>query len=545
MAYRYDPDLEFLKELSSEELDGLVKILTLDKEGDSLLTENLTFSKKYKRYYPNHHSYWDEIAEELQLFGGNTIMTLLKGNKGVLYKEILCDVCDRLKVNYNKKAEVSLIEQYLLTKVLQDSLEKMSSDELKKLAVELGIKNIQVVTPQAMAAAFLSVFRAGGLRSYQLTFIVVNSIMQFLFGRTLPIVANKAVIPTVGILSGPIGLAITTLLTVLSFSGPAYRVTIPAVFEVIYLRSLAANRKEKEPSDINKKIKSELYDPSKTNFDLVLKLLHSSKEWDDTEKENLLKTVLYSRTGMDGWDYIGPDSPKVIFELATTPKLREVYQIAINLYPDSKNGQELTRILNLAQQKMKRWENPIYNLSQKPSVIFKDLGLKLAVINQLMYEKDELKPKVVQDLFIDEFSQYLINPNCTDYYKAILFGHCYNISFDFPKKRPLDSYMIPEVREYFVNLDIPQSLLDKIDVVHITKDNELYQETVLITDKLSSNEDNLIQIDEKTIADLDLLPNLKYLYITECAVLSDKFINEIKSRDINLVIVDKNSTQVS
>ncbi len=31
MAYRYDKDLEFLKELSSPELDELVKILTHDK----------------------------------------------------------------------------------------------------------------------------------------------------------------------------------------------------------------------------------------------------------------------------------------------------------------------------------------------------------------------------------------------------------------------------------------------------------------------------------------------------------------------------------
>lgn len=54
--------------------------------------------------------YWDEIAEELQLFGGNTFMNLIKGNKVVLYREILCDVCVRLKVNYNKKSDFALIE---------------------------------------------------------------------------------------------------------------------------------------------------------------------------------------------------------------------------------------------------------------------------------------------------------------------------------------------------------------------------------------------------------------------------------------------------
>lgn len=62
MAYRYDNDLEFLKSLSSTELNDLVYILTHDKDGEKRLTENLTFSDKYKRFYPDHTQYWDEIA---------------------------------------------------------------------------------------------------------------------------------------------------------------------------------------------------------------------------------------------------------------------------------------------------------------------------------------------------------------------------------------------------------------------------------------------------------------------------------------------------
>ena len=42
MAYRKDPDLEFLGNVPSADLDALVRILTEDKDGDERLTEELT-----------------------------------------------------------------------------------------------------------------------------------------------------------------------------------------------------------------------------------------------------------------------------------------------------------------------------------------------------------------------------------------------------------------------------------------------------------------------------------------------------------------------
>ena len=52
MAYRYDQDLEFLreKELSSQDLNDLVEVLT-GEEGDRRLTEMLTQNDLYKRFY--------------------------------------------------------------------------------------------------------------------------------------------------------------------------------------------------------------------------------------------------------------------------------------------------------------------------------------------------------------------------------------------------------------------------------------------------------------------------------------------------------------
>ena len=72
-----------------------------------------------------HVEYWDLIAEELQRFGGNSIVNVLRGGEGVLYREILIDVAGKMKVNFNKESPTELIELHLLTKMMTDSLEKM------------------------------------------------------------------------------------------------------------------------------------------------------------------------------------------------------------------------------------------------------------------------------------------------------------------------------------------------------------------------------------------------------------------------------------
>ncbi|MFL9996938.1 hypothetical protein PQR34_37965 [Paraburkholderia sediminicola] len=40
---------------------------------------------------------------------------MFRGGKGVTYKEVLCDVCDKLDVNYSKKSSVEMISESLAT----------------------------------------------------------------------------------------------------------------------------------------------------------------------------------------------------------------------------------------------------------------------------------------------------------------------------------------------------------------------------------------------------------------------------------------------
>lgn len=236
MAYREDEDLEFLGSLRSEDLNDLVYCLTHDKDGEVRYTEELTTNDLYKTHYPDHQKYWKPIAAEIQCFGGNTFVTLLRGGKGVQYKEVLQDVCDKLKVNYNKNSSAEKIEANLLMKILEDAIEKMSPEELQELAKSAGIKSVVGATPEAMTAVFQAVFRLGGFKSYQLTLIVVNAVLKALIGRGLSLAGNAALTRTMAILTGPIGWVVTGVWTAVDIAGSAYRVTVPAVIQVAALR---------------------------------------------------------------------------------------------------------------------------------------------------------------------------------------------------------------------------------------------------------------------------------------------------------------------
>lgn len=236
MAYRHDQDLEFLGEIKSEDLGDLVYCITHNKDGDARWTEELTMSELYKQHHPDHHQYWGLVAAEIQCFGANTFAPVFRGGKGVLYKEVLTDVCDKLKVNYNKNSSVDQIENNLLMKILTDALEKMSPEELKELAEATGVKNTGTVTAQTMVGVFQAVFRAGGFKSYQLTLIIVNAVLKALIGRGLSLAGNAALTRTMAILTGPIGWVVTGVWTAIDIAGTAYRVTIPAVIQIAVLR---------------------------------------------------------------------------------------------------------------------------------------------------------------------------------------------------------------------------------------------------------------------------------------------------------------------
>lgn len=238
-----DKNLFFLHNADSSDLKILVDYLTKDKDGDTRLTEELTYTENYKKYYPGQLQLMcEDIAEELQLYGGNTFMNMFRGH-GVEYKEILIDVCNKMKVNYNKKSSVEMIEYNLLQKILIDSLDNMSVEDLEKLMREMNIPT-QGFGKQAFVAALQIAIKKGGFSVYKMAVIVANAISKALLGRGLALASNAALTRSLSIFAGPIGWAVTAIWTAIDIAGPAYRITIPSVIQIAYMRAKYNMKKE-------------------------------------------------------------------------------------------------------------------------------------------------------------------------------------------------------------------------------------------------------------------------------------------------------------
>jgi uncharacterized protein YaaW (UPF0174 family) len=235
MKYRKDKDLEFLKDCSNEDLELLVRYLTKDKDGKERITESLTEEKKYKEHHPDHKKYWELIAAELQRSGGNTFGNIFRSGEGVFYREILIDVCKKLKVNFNKNSETEIIEANLLMKILLDSVENMDTKDLERLISDLKVKP-KNYNKQVMVLAIQSAIKMGGFKSYQIAVMVANAVAKKFAGKGLVLAANAGIAKSMGVFAGPVGWLIIGAWAAIDFAGPDYKVTIPSVIQVAYMR---------------------------------------------------------------------------------------------------------------------------------------------------------------------------------------------------------------------------------------------------------------------------------------------------------------------
>lgn len=289
MKYLNDKDLEFLKQVSSSDLDLLVQLLIKDKKGYERLTEELTSEEKYKKHSPNHHEYWELIGAEIQCFGANSLAKMIRGGEGVLYREVLTDVCKKMKIEFQDNNSVERIEIKLMMKILADSIKNMSREDLKEVVNDLDL-NIKAFTPEAVVIALQGAIKLGGFAAYQMTAIVANGVARALIGRGLSFSANAGLMRAMGVFAGPIGWIIAGMWTLIDIAGPAYRVTIPAVVLVAYLR---ANLKYALPNTIKENTMSN-HEFEKKKFEEASKKAYDEKqaEFDDIYREKLIISLL-------------------------------------------------------------------------------------------------------------------------------------------------------------------------------------------------------------------------------------------------------------
>ena len=247
-----DYELDFLKNCTKEELDPLVgAILGTDDKGNidrsGRFSSELDNKPAFTTHFPDHTKYVDEIIEEIQKYGGNSIVNAVRG-MGVSYHEILCDVASKMKVNFNAAQTTQTIEDGLLAKVLVDAWEKMTEEERTKLIEESGTV-LGFKAGGIGASLFIQIIRAGGFKSYQIALIIANAVAKAILGRGLTFAGNIYLTRLLAVLAGPIGWIITGVWTAFDFASQAYRVTIPACIYIAALRKMKENEKFAKEAD--------------------------------------------------------------------------------------------------------------------------------------------------------------------------------------------------------------------------------------------------------------------------------------------------------
>ena len=182
--YLEDPDVAFLPECSNEDLKTFADLLVYDKDDKLRITEELSKTRAYKEFYPKEmNKICKEIIHEFQLFGGDTVANKIRGC-GIPYREILMDVCDKKKVNYNKNSSTERIEMCFVQRILDEALEEMDEDEIKGIANDLRIDATKYDNKNALKDAI----------------VMIGLSPQFV-GKIVAICA-KAIVPRIGVAVG-------------------------------------------------------------------------------------------------------------------------------------------------------------------------------------------------------------------------------------------------------------------------------------------------------------------------------------------------------
>lgn len=205
------------------------------------------------------------IAEELQRFGGNSVVNLFRGGAGVSYREILRDVAGHVSANTSPKSDCVQFESAIVGTMMDQAFAKMTEQEREDLFAEFGAKYTRGAGPAAMAALQVAI-RASGFGAFKLAAIVANAVARAILGRGLAFGATAGLMRGISTFAGPIGWAVTAVWTVFDLASPAYRVTLPCVIQLAYMRQkalLLSCPRCHAPTDVTKKFCSECGGPLK------------------------------------------------------------------------------------------------------------------------------------------------------------------------------------------------------------------------------------------------------------------------------------------
>ena len=239
--FREDPDLNMLAYADNEMLEVLANYCLYDKDGKARRTEELSSSKTFTQAQEKNEykSAWKFIAAEIQHFGGDTLVNTVR-RTGVTYKEILLDVCSKMKIKVDKSQQTIEIEQAFLASIFEKAWKDMTDEDRKGFQESVGVDG-KLAGPAALAA-IIAAINLGGFASYQVALLVANGVAKAITGKGLQLAVNAGISKYLSVFAGPVGIAITALMTVPMITGAAFRVTLPAVVQIAAMRQQLKNK---------------------------------------------------------------------------------------------------------------------------------------------------------------------------------------------------------------------------------------------------------------------------------------------------------------
>ena len=153
--------------------------------------------------------------------------------KGPAYREVVCDVAEKIGASFPKNATVEVIENSILLSILQKSLYSMSYEDKKKLFDELELDGEREISgDMEITAMIIGALGNGGVNRLKITAVIFQSLSE-VTGNNVDIFSRfglkKIVVGLISPISQAVGFGI-------DMAGPAYRITIPAVVYVSLLR---------------------------------------------------------------------------------------------------------------------------------------------------------------------------------------------------------------------------------------------------------------------------------------------------------------------
>ncbi|WP_227430790.1 DUF3944 domain-containing protein [Psychrobacter sp. I-STPA6b] len=247
--FRKDSDLGFLQDADWQDLKVLASILINDFDGKQRRSQNLQSKlqrnkDEYGYTEPDlYEKSWKDIAGELQLFGGDTIVNTTR-RKGVLYKEIVKDVAKKINANKESSANntVEDIEKNILMEVFGEIPNKIDLDLLEAKLKEKGYLGLWAIkgdpikfikhniNKERILSGVSGVNGAIGLGKV----VKYTKYVKYTKHVKSMAFAGRAFASTATV--SPLGIAFGTALLAKDITSPAYRVTIPAVCIIAIMR---------------------------------------------------------------------------------------------------------------------------------------------------------------------------------------------------------------------------------------------------------------------------------------------------------------------